>query len=526
MGEINRPARLLDPLRASRSFRLLFFGQLSTQTAIWILTVTAQVTLVAQGESTLMVALVQSAVTMPFLIVAIPSGVIADLMPRKFLLAAANAAAAIIGLILTVASATDQLSPGLLLALTLLIGLTWALSAPINAASVPDVVDRAHIPMTSMLASINLNTARVIGPAIGGIVISTLGLTMAFALSTFGYALFAVLIPMIDVPSTPVGSRRFISGLRTGFHHTANAATFRRLVALTAAWSVAGSVLWALLPIVALREFGLGPGGYGWVLALVGGGAVVGSVLLAPVRSRIHPTRYVLLLIPIYALTLMGVAWADEPVYLLVLLPVSGAAWTAVGAVLLASAQQLLPGWVRARGISYYMFASQGGMAVGSLLWGIVGDLLGVSWAFSLAAMGLVLAFVVAARSHLPTVEVTSEATAAWPSADLDIPEDQLDRRAHVTISWCVPAGRELEFLNAIVEVRRSRKRTGARQWFIATDVADPSLYVESFVVDSWHDHLEQHKFRQSPEDIAASAVARSIAGNPVEIRHFVEVVD
>jgi MFS family permease len=519
------PSRLLSPLRVSSAYRALMAGQLATQTAIWVLTVSAQVVMVQRGESTLVVALVQSAVTLPFLVFTIPSGVLADLVSRRLVLVVTNVAATVVGVVLTVSSAADALGAGLLLVLTFLLGLAWAVNAPSFTAIVPDVVPRDYIPAAGMLASINFNLARVVGPAVGGLVIAVLGPTVAFGLSTLGYAAFAVAALVADVPVVArSASRRFLPALRTGFRHVVNARQFRLLVVLTAAWFVTGSALFALLPVVALRELGLGPGQYGWVLALLGGGAVVGTVLLAPLRARVHATRFVTVMMPVFAVCLLGIGLAHAPLVLMVVLPVTGAAWTAVGAVLLSLGQQLLPGWVRARGMGYYLMASQGGMALGALLWGAVANRLGVTVAFAVAALAVVPTWIAALLGRFPEVTVLAEVP-GWPLPDAELTDDVLDRRAHVAVTWRVPAELREQFLDAMADVRRSRRRTGGREWVLTSDVEQPDVYVESWTVDSWHDHLEQHEVRQSPEDAAASDAVRALVGPPVEIRHYVEVV-
>jgi len=518
------PAKLLSPLRVSPAYRALMAGQLAAQTAIWVLTVAAQVVLVQRGESTLVVALVQSAVTLPFLVVTIPSGVLADLVSRRMVLVVTNLGAVVVGTVLTVTSAADVLGAGLLLGLTFLLGLSWAVNAPSFTAAVPDVVAREYIPAASMLASINFNAARVIGPAVGGLVIALLGPTVAFGLSTLGYAAFAVAAFVADVPAHGAASRRFLPALRTGYRHVTNARPFRRLVVVTAAWFVTGSALFALLPVVALRDLGLGPSQYGWVLALLGGGAILGTVLLAPFRARVHTTRYVSVIMPVFALGLLAVGLAHVPLVLMLALPVTGAAWTAIGAVLLALGQQLLPGWVRARGMGYYLMASQGGMAAGAFLWGAVANRLGATAAFALAALAVGPIWVAVLLGRFPEVTLTGDAP-GWPLPDLELTDDMLDRRAHVAVTWRVPEELRAEFVAAMDEVRRSRRRTGGREWVLTSDVEHPELYVETFVVDSWHDHLEQHEVRQSPEDAEASGAVRRLVGPPVEVRHFVEVV-
>jgi MFS family permease len=519
------PARLLSPLRVSPAYRVLMAGQLATQTAIWVLTVAAQVVMVQRGESTLVVALVQSAVTLPFLVFTIPSGVLADLVPRRLVLIVTNAGAVVVGLVLTVTSAADVLGAGLLLLLTFLLGLAWAINAPSFSAVVPDVVAREYIPAAGMLASINFNVARVVGPAIGGLVIALLGPTVAFGLSTLGYLAFAIAAVVADVPERSAASRRFLPALRTGFRHVVNAHQFRRLVIVSGAWFVTGSAVFALLPVVALRELGLGASQYGWVLAVFGGGAIVGTVLLAPYRARVDSTRYVTVIMPVFALCLVGVGLAHVPAVLLVVLPVTGAAWTAVGAVLLALAQQLLPSWVRARGLAYYFMASQGGMAAGAFLWGAVATRFGVAIAFAVAAAAVVPTWLTALLGRFPEVSIPREVD-GWPLPDADLPDHILDRRARVTVTWQVPDEHRVEFLEAMEDVRRSRRRTGGRHWTLVSDVESPDLYVESFTVDSWHDHLEQHEVRQASEDAEASDVVRLLVGPPVEIRHFVEELD
>ena len=228
------PGRLLSPLRVSRAYRNLMVGQFASQTAIWVMTIAAQVLLVRRGESTLTIALLQSAVTLPFLIFTIPSGVLADLVSRRTVLIVTNIGAVCVGIALTVTCAVDQLSAGLLLALTAMLGLAWAVNAPSFAAAVPDIVAPQYLPSAGMLSSITFNAARVVGPAIGGFAIALLSPTLAFGLSTLGFLAFAISAMISHVPSQLSASRRFIPALRTGFRHVANARAFRTTVFVTA----------------------------------------------------------------------------------------------------------------------------------------------------------------------------------------------------------------------------------------------------------------------------------------------------
>ena len=397
------PPGLLAPLRGSATFRALWIGQLAMQVGIWIETVAAQWSMVDAGASTLVVAMVQAAVTLPFLVLAIPGGVIADLVQRRWLLVGVNGGAALVAVLLTAASLSGWLHPAMLLMLTALLGVAVAVSQPGVTAAVPDVVPAAHIAPASMLASISVNLARVIGPAIGGLLIASMGATAAYAASALGFALFAVLLVAArDVGHVPQ-PQSFLPAMRSGLDHVVSARPFRLLLVITGWWFVAGSVLWALLPVVALREFGLGPGEYGWILATAGMGAVGGTVIFAPLRTRVETTRYVLWLIPLFGLALVVVAEVHVTGAVIAALLLAGFTWTTMGAIVMASAQMLLPAWVRARGIAYYYVASQGGLALGSLLWGVVGGRTTATGAFLVAAACLVPLWLFVLVRRMPT---------------------------------------------------------------------------------------------------------------------------
>src|SRR5690606_3414557 len=127
---------------------------LAMQLGVWVQTVAAQWFMVHAGQSTLMVALVQSAITVPFLVLGVPAGVLADLLPRRTLMVTTNLAATLIGLVLVAASLAGVLTPAALLVLTVLLGVAQATNQATWSASVPDIVGPELMPSASMLASI------------------------------------------------------------------------------------------------------------------------------------------------------------------------------------------------------------------------------------------------------------------------------------------------------------------------------------------------------------------------------------
>jgi MFS family permease len=513
-------AGLLAPLRRSRVFRVMWSGHVTMQLGIWVLTVAGQWYMVDAGQSTLMVALVQAAVTVPFLVLGVPAGVLADLLPRRTLMVATNFAATAVGLVLVAASLGGFLTPIALLVLTILLGVAQAINQATWSASVPDIVEPELIPSASMLASISVNLGRVLGPAIGGVLIVVSGATSAFAVSGAAFLFYALAGLAAANLRRPLRGERFTTALRTGFAHVVHSADQLRLLAITAGWFVAGSAFFAVLPVIAMRGMGEGAAGYGFMLAVAGGGAVGGTVLLAPLRRRLSNRAYSALLIPAYAASLVVVALSGHRAPILIGLAVAGFTWTAVGSTLMATHQVILAPWVRARALSYHLVASQGGMAVGSYLWGAVGDRIGGPAVFCVAAAAMAPVWLLVMLRWLPRPKATGD-----PVPWAEPPRADAPGRRHVLVmvEYRVEDADREAFLELMRQVRRSRRRTGARRWRLFADPDRDRIFVEAWTVASWEEHVLQHVERQTEAEARISRAVRELVGPPVRVVHLVE---
>lgn len=518
--DAHRGAGLLAPLRRSPAFRTLWSGHLAMQLGIWVQTVAAQWYMVHAGHSTLMVALVQAAITVPFLVLGVPAGVLADLLPRRTVLVATNLAATLTGLVLVGASLAGALAPVPLLVLTVLLGTAQAINQAAWSASVPDIVEPELMPSASMLASISVNLARVVGPALGGVLIVVSGATAAFAVSGAAFLCYALAGLAARNLRRPLGAERFTAALRTGFAHVTHSADQLRLLAVTAGFFVPGGAFWAVLPVIAMRGMGEGADGYGFMLAVVGAGAVGGTVLLAPLRRRLSNTSYTALLIPCYAAALVVVAVADHRAPVLAGLAVAGFAWTAVGSTLMATHQVILAPWVRARALSYHLVASQGGLAVGSYLWGAVGDHIGGPAAFCAAAAALAPVWLLVLLRWLPRPRAAGDPV-PWPEPPRAAATGR--RRVLVPVEYRVDPAAERAFRDLMRQVRRSRRRTGARRWRLFADPDRPGVLVEAWTVASWEEHVLQHLERQTEAEARIGRAVRELVGPPLRVVHLVE---
>ena len=167
---IVHPPSALAPLKLA-AFRALWIAALVSNIGSWMQTVGAQWFLVESDASPVLIALVQSASAAPILLLGIPAGVLGEFLNRRTLLIWVQAAQVVIGLLLTVLTATGAMTPALLLSLTFLLGAASAVQLPAYQAIVPDIVPRELIRSAASLSSISVNLARAIGPAIAGVII-------------------------------------------------------------------------------------------------------------------------------------------------------------------------------------------------------------------------------------------------------------------------------------------------------------------------------------------------------------------
>lgn len=513
---------LLAPLRTSPVFRVMWSAQAGIQVSVWVQTITAQWILVDRGEGVAVVALVQSAISLPVLLFGVPAGVLADLFSRRQVTIWVNWVATAISALLVVLEVTGAASTLMLLLLLSLLGVCQGISQPAWNASVPDIVDRDQVTEASMLASINFNLGRVIGPALGGFIIAWVGAPYAFIVCTLAYAALAICAQAVGPYSTSGMRQNFGVALSAGVRHVIHSRGVVRIILLTFLWFVSAGAFWALLPVLALRTLQLDPAQFGLVLALVGGGAVVGTPLVAPLRRRVRPRVYIGVMAVIFVVSTVVFALVRLPWLDLLVLPVAGITWTTVGSILGSNAQLLLPTWVRARALSFYVTGMQGGLGIGAILWGLVAASIGPEAALAIGALSLVVFLGVLAWRPLarPEGTVTGRRWVDLPRR----PADHGDGRVMVSVEYEVRPADEDVFRAAMVDVRHSRLRTGGIRWHLYRDSERPDVFVEVYVAASWADHRQQHSHRQTLADERSSDRVSAVSTRLGSTRHLIEV--
>jgi MFS family permease len=520
-----RPLPAWAPLRQPW-FRALWIAQFVANTGTWAQTVGAQWLMGDLGGSLLQIALVQTAATLPVFLLVIPAGALGDIFDRRRLLLLSQTLMLSAAAALAVLTAAGAVTPNRLLAFTALLAAGQALAAPCFQAVQPELVSREELPQAALLNGANANVARAVGPALGGLLIAAAGPASAFALNAVSFlGVLAVLYRWPRPPvERPLGAEPIGQAIRAGLRYVRSSPAFTSVLARSALFMVFASGLWALLPAMARGPMGLGPNGYGGLLAAVGFGAVLGTALLPRFPARRGSGGVVSFATLMYAVAVAVVGVHPSTAVVVAALVLAGLSWIAVQSTLNATAQLMLPTWSRARALAYFQLVFTGGQALGALAWGAVAEMLGLTAAFLIPAGGLVLA----ALLGLLLVPIRSDydvrhSELPWPQP----PARDWDPEGGpvlVTLEWRVREADAPDFLGVMRKLARARRSTGGTMWGVFQDVEDPGLFLETFMVSTWREHLRQHVERGTVADALLERRARAYLAEGTDpiVRHLV----
>jgi MFS family permease len=479
-------------------FRAVWLATVVSNIGTWVSNVGTAWLMTSLAPSPVMVTLVQAATALPVFLFALPAGALADIVDRRRLLIVIQAATMLIAAALGIATRAGVVTPLIVLVSTFLLGLGMALSMPAFQAVVPDLVTKETLRPAIALNSVGINVARAIGPALGGVLIAAAGIASPFFLNAVSYLGVILVLARWKAPryKRQLPAERLWSAIRTGVRFAREAPELKATLVRAIGFFVFASSYWALLPLIARERLAGGPETYGILLGCIGAGAVAGAFVLPSVRARVSPDQMTFGASLATVAVLFALAAATNMVVAVPALLIAGVAWVTILSTLNVSAQVALPAWVRARGLSVYLVVFNGGLALGSPLWGFVAGDLGISSALSIAAAALAVASVVTLRWRLPGEDTTDLAPSNhWP-APLVAVEDLDDRRGPVMveIEYRIDPAHRDEFAESMAAMGRIRRRDGAIFWEHFEDVADPAHHVEVFIIDSWLQHLRQHE--------------------------------
>jgi MFS family permease len=514
----------LAPL-ARPVFRALWIAALVSNVGYWMQSVGAVWQIGTVSGSPALVALVQTATSLPIVLLALPAGAAADVLDRRRLLLTTQSWMLVSAAALCLATVAGLASPAVVLTLTFLLGLGNAANAPAWQATIPELVGGRELPAAVALNSAGFNIGRAVGPAIGGLIVAAAGPAAVFGLNAVSFlGVLAVLWRWRRPPRDDLGAGEQVLGaIGAGVRYVRFAPLLRAVLVRTALFILPASALWALLPVVARGRLGLGATGFGLLLGALGIGSVAGAVALPRLRRAVPIDRRVVGATCVFALATVALATLGSPLLVGLAMVAAGMAWLAILTSLNVATQTAVPRWVRARALAVYLLVFQGGLAAGSALWGVAAGRLGERVALLAAAASFGLGLLAALRWRLQGIGALDLTPSVRPEPVTAIDPDPDDGPVLVLVRYRIDPARSEEFATAMRAVRRVRRRDGAYRWGVFEDVADPGCFVETYVVRSWAEHLRQHE-RFTAEDLSVRDRVRSfhIGEDPPAVSHFI----
>lgn len=383
---------------------MLWTATLVSNIGTWMHDLAAGWLMTTLAPSPAMVSLVQAATTLPVFLFSLPAGALADIVDRRRMLIFIQTLMLVLAALLSLLVFLNSITPGLLLAFTFTLGVCTAAMSPAWQAVVPKLVSKEDFPAAVALSAVSINLSRAIGPAIGGVIIASLGLAWPFLFNAVSFlAVIAALAwwrPVVPATTQPA-REAFVDAMATGVRHVWDSAPLRATLLRVIAFFAFASAYWALLPLIARQRLGGGSQLYGTLVACIGVGAVTGAQFLPRLRARFGPDRVIIASSCGTALVLITFALVEIPAAAALACLVAGATWIAAISTFSVSAQLLLPDWVRARGLAVYNTLFYGSLTLGSIFWGQLGERFGIEAALLAAAAGILLGMTLARRIKL-----------------------------------------------------------------------------------------------------------------------------
>lgn len=368
---------------------MLWLVWLTANLTMWMNDVASAWLMTSLTDSAFMIAMVQSASTLPLFLLGLPSGALADMLDRRRYLALTHVWVAGVAMVMAGLTFSGALSAPLLLACSFLNGIGMAMRWPLFAAIVPDLVRREDLPAALALNGIAGNMSRIVGPVIAGALLTGAG---GFYVYLLNAALSVVSLVLIlrwqpEPKADNVSGERFIAAMRSGLLHVMRSPPLRIVLARIFLFFLQTTALMALLPLVALRLDRDGPAAFTSLLVALGVGAVFIAFNLNLLRR--HAGRHLMVGagVCVHASASAGVALAPSMWLALPAIAVAGMAWIATANSLTVAMQLALPNWVRARGMAIYLMAVMGGSAAGAALWGYLASISSVQASILTAAV-------------------------------------------------------------------------------------------------------------------------------------------
>lgn len=481
------------PLRIGR-FRYMWIASIFSNVGSFFYSVAASWLMLEMTGSATWVGLMQSSNTLPLLFLGLTAGALADLADRRRVMLYSQSLMGVAATAMAVLTFLDMMTAPLLLGLGLLIGVGVAFNLPAWQAIVPNLVPRGMLASAVALNSAGFNVARAIGPALAGIVFAAFGAAVAFgvnAVSFIGVIATVILVGRrLNLPEPEHASLG--SAIALGLRFARFTPVLTRVLALVATFAITSAVIQSVLaPRTA--EIGGSSLDYGILLGAMGVGALVAAFGRARILARLGP-RATQISIVVFGLAGAFVGFVPSVPLAAAGLVVVGLCWVLTLVTLNTTTQTVSPEWIRGRAMSMYTLAFTGIMPLGAILSGALADVTTPGTAYIVMSAGTVVLGLVTPLFRIPQLEDISPPEFTQDHGLDDHPEGIDGGPVMVVSTWDIEQEDYDRFLKLMNRIRRVRLSTGAYRWRLYRNVGHPERFTEVFLVESWDEHLAQHR--------------------------------
>ena len=379
-------SRTLGVLR-HRPYLIFWIGAFISNTGNWTENAAQSWAVTTQSVGSphqgLMVEILQFADFCPVLLLALIAGVISDRVNRKVWVIILQCTACALGAGLAVAAFMGKATPWVVIAFTFLEGIVWALNGPAIMAMVPSLIPRAELDRAIALNSVQFNMARLCGPMLAAAVIGAVGVTGAFVFNTITFIPLLIAL-MLAIPRSvtqaPVRATSVSHDIREGLRFVWTHPGTRRLTIMSLIFMFLSAPVQGLLPVFAQSVLKGGPGLFGFMLAAIGLGSIIGAFVLSSIPSY-YPRHH---LIPLSMCTFAAIglvfSFSKIPALSIGILVVCGMFWLLSLNPSNTANQLLATDANRGRVLSVMLLAQQGGMPLGHLCAGFLTHYMSPPW--------------------------------------------------------------------------------------------------------------------------------------------------
>jgi MFS family permease len=481
-------------------------------------------------SSMFLISVMSTVGSLPFFLFTLPAGALADMVDRKKLLCTMNLWLAICAGALALLGGLDLLNPYLILTCVFLIGVGFAFSAPAFSSVVPEVVTREELASAVTLGGLQLNLCGIIGPATAAIILSHLGTSFVFAMNAVGFLLVIAAIAQWKraEKQSKASLENFFESFASAIRYVRYAPGIQVVLARNVLFALFISVIPALLPVIGLKKVLMNSSDLGLLFTSMGMGSVLGAIVLIPrARARFSPNTLTILASLLLALVYVLMAVVRQTPLFMGVAGLAGVAWTMAASELWVAGQRAMPPWARGRMNATHIMLSQGGMAMGGLVWGGSAASLGLTFTLMAAAVLLLSSLALAFPLSIDftgKLNFDPGAPATQYHSMLHVPRPD-DGPVAITMDFQIDVVNRARFLQLMREVRLMHLRNGAFSWRLDEDLSECHSFRLEMLVASWSEHLLQHeRITKEEQRNLERAWSLDIRPDGPVVKHYISV--